>query len=62
MPVNFEAQLSYQAVFLHNQRVRTKNIDISRTKELLKGIEKHFSSFLMGFQLLEIVSDPRLGL
>ena len=31
-------------------------------KELLTRNEKHFLSFIKGFQLSEIVLDPRVGL
>ena len=46
--------LSKQAVSLHDQKVKKKNLNILR--------EKHFSSFLKVFQLLEIYSDWRVHL
>ena len=54
--LDFEINLSNQAIFYMTKK--DKNLNILRTKK----DEKHFSSFLKGFQLLKIVSDLRVRL
>ena len=54
--------LSNQAVFLHDQNVRTKIWISWERKELLTWNEKHFLSCLKGFQLPKAVSDLRVRL
>ena len=57
-----QPDLSNQAVFLHDQNVRTK-IEISwERKEPLTWNKKHFLSCLKGFQLPKAVSDLRVRL
>ena len=49
--------LSNQAVFLHDQKFKTK-IQISwEQKELLRWNKKYFSSFLKGFRMPKLLSD-----
>ena len=57
--INFEINLnlSNQAIFLHDQKVKTKNEISWERKELLRWNKKHFPSFLRGFQVLKRVSD-----
>ena len=57
--IKYEIDLSYQAVFLHDQKIRTKFKYRENEKSFNK---KHFSSFIKGFQLPQVVSDPRVGL
>ena len=49
-------------MFLHNRKVRTKMKIFQERKQLLAWNKKQFSSFSKDFQLLEIISDPRVGL
>ena len=54
--MDFEINLIFliESFFLHDQNVMTKT-EISRErKELLRLNKKHFSSFLMGFQLSKL--------
>ena len=51
---SWEFKLSYQAVFLHDQKFRTKIKISQERKELLRWNKKNFSSFLKEFQLLEM--------
>ena len=50
--------LSNQAIFLHDQSEKRNE----KRKELLSWHKKHFSSFLKGFHLPNIVSDLRVHL
>ena len=64
--------LSNQAVFLHDQKVKTKtkiliswerndkNSNILRTKRAFKAKEKYFSSLFNSFLLPKVVSDLRV--
>ena len=46
-----------QAVFLHDQKVKTKILIFWEGKELSRWNKNQFSSFLKGFQWSKIVSD-----
>ena len=46
---NLKLKLSYQAIYLHNQKVRPKMKISQERKELLTWYKKHFSSFLKDF-------------
>ena len=58
--INFEINLSNQAVFLHDQKLKTKVLITSERKKLLEWFKKHFSSFLKEFQLPKIVLDLKV--
>ena len=60
--INFEINHNFLTVFVRNQTFKTKMKISQEQKELLTWNKKHFSSFLKGFQLLEIVWDPRVSL
>ena len=51
------SQLSYQAVFLHDQKLKTQIKIFQERKEILKWNKNNFSWFLKDFQLLEFISD-----
>ena len=52
----------YQAVFLHYQKVKTKNLNTLRTKRAFYMKEKSFSIVFKGPSAPAVVSDPRVGL
>ena len=54
--------LFYQAVFLHYQKVKTKNLNTLRTKRAFYMKEKSFSIVFKGPSAPAVVSDPRVGL
>ena len=53
--------LFYHAVFLNNNKIRTKILIYLKRTDFWRWNKKHFSSFLKGLQLPEIVSDLRFG-
>ena len=56
--INFGLNLAFfSSRFFTKPKNQDKNLN-----ELLLWNEKHFSSFLKGFQLLEIASDPTVDL
>ena len=55
--IKFENNLLiYQAVLLHDYKVKTKTEISSERKELFRWHKKHFSSILKDFQLPKIIS------
>ena len=62
--MGFETNLIFliKPFFLHDQKFLTKTWISLERKELLRWNEKHFPSFLKGFQLSKIVSDLRVHL
>ena len=51
-----------KAVFLYDQKSQNKNLNTLITKRDCKVKIKTYFIFLKGFQLLEIISDLRVGL
>ena len=53
--------LSNEAVFLHDQEVKTKIYISWQRKKISRWNKKHFSSYLKGFQLPKIIPDLRVN-
>ena len=53
--INFQTNISNQAVFLHYQKLKTKIYISCKRKEILRWNKKHFSPFLKGFQSPKVV-------
>ena len=52
--INFEFNFFYQAIFLHNQKIQNKNLNIFRTKEAFKI---KFKVFFYQFKGLSVVRN-----